>query len=93
MTFPPMSWAFRLEDSPSGFPLQVRARSSLAGFPVQSLTRNAAPIQCYALANEEPAYEHGSALRIRPYLSGSTVPYSYCFFDLYTTMWLWNTTN
>ena len=42
--------------SPSGFPLQVRARSSLAGFPVQSLTRcfvvpprKAASIQCCEL--------------------------------------------
>jgi len=35
-------WAFRRSNTtPSGFTLQVRARSSLAGFPVRSLTRNA----------------------------------------------------
>ena len=33
----------RLEDSPSRFPLQVRALiTGLAGFPLQSLTRNTA---------------------------------------------------
>ena len=40
-------WAFRLEDSPSGHSLQVRARiTGLAGFPLLSLTRVGLPGKC-----------------------------------------------
>lgn len=55
-------WAFRLEDSPSGHPLQLRARiTGLAGFTLLSLTRNTG-------CDPSGVVRHGDVLflRLRP---------------------------